>query len=440
MTIMQDKEDKNQIEYEPQSRTIDEIMMYVSDNRLNLNPGFQRKSVWGIRDQQKLIDSILHGYPLPAIFLYQREDEKSRKVVFDVIDGKQRLEAIFKFLKNEFSVKNDDMLCGIDNKKYKQINYALLKKLKVENDFNNNYKLNTITVSGDFGAIIDLFVRINSTGKPLTSSEKDSAKYFRSKFLQAAYKLAAVKFRKQFEKNKIFSENDVSRMKDVGFMCDFMYAVYTKGVCDKTQARNNAFGDLTDDRSVARVAKDSAKTLRKIFKMFPELRTTRFKKISDFYCLCVLIYQYMFVNKLALEDKKKNALAFELLKDLSVGVGLLSEKKHKKTPNDGIYAEYLSTVSHATDSLSQRKKRIEILDSFLSGIFEKKADKRIFTPTQRIIIWHSSEDKCCAKCGKRLTWDNFTVDHIKPYSKGGATSVLNAALMCRSCNSKKGNR
>ncbi|MGD0778143.1 MAG: HNH endonuclease signature motif containing protein [Candidatus Solibacter sp.] len=39
-----------------------------------------------------------------------------------------------------------------------------------------------------------------------------------------------------------------------------------------------------------------------------------------------------------------------------------------------------------------------------------------------------------------LTWDNFTIDHIKPYSKGGRTELDNADLMCRSCNAAKGNR
>ncbi|MBM3841594.1 MAG: HNH endonuclease [Verrucomicrobia bacterium] len=41
---------------------------------------------------------------------------------------------------------------------------------------------------------------------------------------------------------------------------------------------------------------------------------------------------------------------------------------------------------------------------------------------------------------KRLTWDDFTIDHIDPYSKGGRSRLENAALMCRSCNSSKGKR
>src|SRR6185369_4002787 len=74
---------------------------------LNLDPGFQRQSVWTERDRAKLIDSILRNYPLPAIFLYKREQDGD--LVFDVIDGKQRLESIFMFtgaMRGRFSARS----------------------------------------------------------------------------------------------------------------------------------------------------------------------------------------------------------------------------------------------------------------------------------------------------------------------------------------------
>jgi 5-methylcytosine-specific restriction endonuclease McrA len=37
-----------------------------------------------------------------------------------------------------------------------------------------------------------------------------------------------------------------------------------------------------------------------------------------------------------------------------------------------------------------------------------------------------------------LDWINFQVDHIKAYSRGGKTDLSNAALICASCNPKKG--
>jgi hypothetical protein len=44
---------------------------------LNMNPAFQRKSVWEIKDRQKFIATILEGMPCPTIFLFKRWDKKS---------------------------------------------------------------------------------------------------------------------------------------------------------------------------------------------------------------------------------------------------------------------------------------------------------------------------------------------------------------------------
>lgn len=52
------------------------------------------------------------------------------------------------------------------------------------------YKIQTVEVSGDLSEIIDLFVRINSTGKRLTGAEKRHARFYRSEFLRQAEKVA----------------------------------------------------------------------------------------------------------------------------------------------------------------------------------------------------------------------------------------------------------
>jgi len=73
-------------------------------------------------------------------------------------------------------------------------------------------------------------------------------------------------------------------------------------------------------------------------------------------------------------------------------------------------------------------------------IFAIKDKQRGFTREQRRIIWNSTEERKCQECGEVLTWDDFTIDHIDPHSKGGRSEIENASLMCRKHNSAKGNR
>jgi len=110
-----------------------------------------------------------------------------------------------------------------------------------------------------------------------------------------------------------------------------------------------------------------------------------------------------------------------LLRNLSTGVDELREQLRKATPARAaqkLYADYLLTVQGDTDSSANRERRRELLRSLLFSLFQRKDDKRGFTPEQRRILWNKDEKRGCSKCGKPLTWDKLTVDHGLAYTKG----------------------
>ena len=88
---------------------------------IDTNPDYQRPAVWTKAQKQLLIDTILHGYDVPK--LYFRKISKNPEK-FDVVDGQQRLRAIWGFMDDEYPIGKDcDPINGIEvaGKKYSEL-------------------------------------------------------------------------------------------------------------------------------------------------------------------------------------------------------------------------------------------------------------------------------------------------------------------------------
>ena len=49
------------------------------------------------------------------------------------------------------------------------------------------------------------------------------------------------------------------------------------------------------------------------------------------------------------------------------------------------------------------------------------------------------ENNYCWYCGKDMEPSKLTTDHVFPRSKGGANDMDNIIMVCKTCNSSKGN-
>jgi 5-methylcytosine-specific restriction endonuclease McrA len=425
------------IDHQPRSKTVQDLISLHKGKHLNLEPGFQRQSVWQERDRAKLIDSILRNYPLPAIFLYRRNEDG--EIIYDVIDGKQRIESIFKFMgimRGRFWCKTQ--IPGNDEVDW--IDWRKLCKSRKQHLI-TGYEIPVIEVNGEIGDIIDLFVRINSTGKALTRQEQRHAKYYNSPFLREADRLAK-KYERYFYDMGVLSLAQISRMKHVELICELMLSIQQADAINKKTAldRIMAAGSF-DMRHVAKSFRKTVSALNLIRKMFPKLSTTRFAQVTDFYTLTLLISKFE-DEGLILSDRRRNKLAWDLLVIFSNKIDEMREKL-KNAQNIGseqeLYSQYLLTVIQATDEVNHRRARERLLRGVLQNLFNHKDSQRNFSVEQRRILWNTNATRKC-KCGRLMSWDDFTIDHIEPYSRGGRRQLENAALMCRSCNSAKGKK
>lgn len=166
--------------------------LYRTD-KLKVNRKYQRKLVWTIEEKQKLVDSIMNGYPVPLILLAVSDDDG-----FEIIDGLQRLNAIFAFVENEFDsngkyfnvasfpLANQFSADG----KFESVGDTDLLFSHTESIFFLNYEI-PITVLGKATEqeITDVFGRINSYGRQLSDQERRQAGVI-TKFSQLIRKLA----------------------------------------------------------------------------------------------------------------------------------------------------------------------------------------------------------------------------------------------------------
>lgn len=88
-----------------QSPSIQSIYTWYRENKLYVNRRYQRKLVWTLEEKQKLIESILNKYPIPAILFAERE---AMPETYEIIDGLQRLHAIMSFIETTFSTVDGD--------------------------------------------------------------------------------------------------------------------------------------------------------------------------------------------------------------------------------------------------------------------------------------------------------------------------------------------
>jgi hypothetical protein len=422
-------------------RTLNEMVLLFQHNQINLSPGFQRKSVWSDMDRRRLIQSIISEYPLPNIFLYRRSSRG--KTVYDVIDGKQRLETILMFLGvGRFKGDRFDVKLELDHDGLLLWDWKAIRRYcpdirhKVE-----CYPIQTVEVSGELSEIVDLLVRINSTGKRLTPGEKRHAKFYDSRFLREAERMVH-KYEKPLLQQRILSRGQLDRMKGTELFCELLMSIQQGGLINKKTALDRAMSnDSVNGSTLSRITREFTHTMGLLCRMFPDLRATRFRNTAEFYSLFMYVWE-MDYHKLILTDRKRNAMAFELLRKLSTGVDELREqyRQARAAKPHPPFSDYLLTVQGDTDSAATRQRRANVIRGLLQPLYEAKDGKRLFSPEQRRIIWNSDTVQTCKKCRRKLSWGDFTVDHVVAHVKGGKTRLDNAQLMCRSCNSGKGGR
>lgn len=108
-----------------ETRSVFEVCRRIDSEQYVMDPDFQRKFVWDMDRQSKLIESALLRIPLPVFYLAETAEGK---VV--VVDGLQRLTTFHRYINGQFTLRGLAFAKELNGSKFKDLDPALKNRLE----------------------------------------------------------------------------------------------------------------------------------------------------------------------------------------------------------------------------------------------------------------------------------------------------------------------
>ena len=412
---------KDRITCEQQNGSIRFLHDQYIKGELDIAPEFQRFYVFSPEIASALVESIYLSMPVPAMYFA----EEGGKLI--VIDGHQRLRTYFNFLEGELELRNLEFLTDLNGKRWSDLTDTQRR------DFTNRgVQYFLIKEDNDPSLMFSVFRRLNSGAVKLTEQELRNCIY-QGDFTRMVAKLSAedtwLRLMRYREPHK--------RMKDRELILRF-FAVFTAQneyrsplktfLSNQMKALNERPSEYLDG-----LRGRFLNAVKLAHMVFPDHAFQRFAPGDA-------------ANPNGGWQKVVNLALFEV-----VMVSLANLSYREAFPRKEAIQERMLQLMTGNDEFSDAikinayrplkfRRRHEIWANALSEVLGSSADDpRFFPKSMRRKLY--KQGNTCHLCGQEITeFDDATVDHVQPYSKGGRTTPDNARLAHRFCNSSKGAR
>jgi hypothetical protein len=320
---------------------------------LDLDPTYQRRSVWSQSYKDYFVDTILLDYPAPALFLYEDIDEDG-VAQYSVVDGKQRLSTVFQFLDNQFPVSD-----GASVARLRGVAFGDLPPETKKRFYGYQFAVEFLP-STDEGTLSNIFDRINRNVARLTPQELRHARFegpFASKAEDLAEALEEM-LPKDFPRIAPASKR---QMKDVEFVAQLMLLT-ERGIETYSQDDlDTAYSDRDEEWNDAqRVEQDFRAVIQKLSAWSDALLAGEAKRLrnqADFYSLYGAVLDLYRMGTLS-DDQS----AVTLLERFTAVVNSDAQRQ-----DDGDAKRYFEAARSASNDVAQRRDRVRILTKALSG-------------------------------------------------------------------------
>ena len=362
--------------------------LFGLSGKLTIQPEYQRNYIYasdGGKREMAVIESILKGYPIGLIY-FNKVSENN----LEVLDGQQRITSVGRFVTDKFAIKDENGMEQYFGGMAKD------KKAKILET-----KLLIYECKGTESQIKEWFKTINIAGVPLSDQE----------LLNAVYSGPFVTLGKEE-----FSNSQNSNIQK--------WSAYISGSANRQDFMERALdwvskGNIGDYMSSHRYDKNITE-LKKYFNSVIDWVSSVFTDIET-------EMRGLEWGRLYEEYRKKAYDPAKVTKEIRKLYGDPYIKNRK-----GIF-EYILGGSADTKLLD-----IRIFDEATKRVVYAKQTKEAET----------KEKSNCSHCAigheanKSKIWSfgEMEADHVSAWIKGGATSIKNCEMLCRTHNRAKGNR
>lgn len=392
--------------------------------RIDPTPDYQRPPAWSRKQKQLLMDTILRGYDIPKC--YWRRVNREDGVQWEVIDGQQRLRAIWEFKDNQYPLAKDaDPIDGHDvaGLKFDDLPIDVM-------DAFETYSLDVVIVTDAVDSdeeVRDMFLRLQN-GTNLKAQEKRNAM---TGGMRDFIKLVAA--------HPFFK---VCKFTNTRFTFDHVAAQTTLLELEggptnvKDGDLNRMYSNFDRFEADGAVARKVIKTYDYLLRAFPA-KTPELERynVINLYCIASsLLSGYV-------HEGTETILAEWF-------INFESERRANDSlpeeERDYSLVEYRRLTSQSTDAEESIRARVDAMEKrfFLYAPDIETIDPiRDFSPEQRLAIFRRDDGRCQLKIkcdGIKVEWGHWHADHKIPHSKGGKTTVSNGVVACPACNLAKG--
>ena len=159
--------DPEKIKVRTTSILVGQLVSRIEHEEIDLEPDFQRLSVWDSKRRCRFIESLLLKIPIPVFYVVADEQEN-----WSVVDGIQRISTVYDYVTDKFPLSQLEYLSQLDGMKHSELSRRMQRRID-----ETEFVVNVIEPGTSEDVMFNIFRRINTGGMPLRGQEIRNALY-----------------------------------------------------------------------------------------------------------------------------------------------------------------------------------------------------------------------------------------------------------------------